>query len=80
MAVMARRTQRSTRRGRISSGTVVVLCMFLGGIVLGLVALKFRRFEPLPGPMTTQPTSQPVQTQRDSMPATDRAADLAEQR
>jgi hypothetical protein len=71
----------STRGGRIRSGTVVVLCMFLGGIALGLIALRFRHFESLPGPMTTtQPASQPATAQAGLPPAAQRGADSIEQR
>jgi hypothetical protein len=87
MPVMAKTMATATafrRGGRIHSGTAVVLGMFLGGIALGLIALKFRRFQPLPGPMTTQPTSQPAtrqaETQPDSAPAGQRRADLPDQR
>ena len=80
MPAMARTSGRQPGGG-IRSGTVVVLCMFLGGIALGLIAMRFRRFEPLPGPMpATQPASQPATTQAGLPPAPQRGADSIEQR
>lgn len=64
------------RRG-MASGTKVVLGLILGGIGLGLFALRYRRLMP----PTTRPATAPagaVTTQPASAPA-DRAPDPGEQ-